>query len=236
MTTVPLIYWDAPGPYVVAFSTRVGGVSAGPYATLNLGKKTGDAPANVDENRRRLCRTVGVDDRQLTLGHQHHSTVVNRARAGVRGEPGDCLWTDERGVPMLALGADCLVVAIARTKRRPALAVLHAGWRGLLDGVVAAGVAAVGSGSAAVIGPAIGPCCYEVREDVAEPFRRRFGANVVRGGKLDLWSAGEQALREAGCESVQRFDGCTACQPELFFSHRRDGLARGVQGVFGLVA
>jgi polyphenol oxidase len=98
-------------------------------------------------------------------------------------------------------------------------------------------VATLGGGRpAAMIGPAIGPCCYEVGDEVAEPFRARFGADVVRERRLDLWTSGERALRAAGVTDVERVDLCTACNPELFFSHRRDGKPRGVQGVVALVA
>ena len=111
--------------------------------------------------------------------------------------------------------------------------MLHAGWRGLSDGVVAAGVAALGDGAkTAMVGPAIGPCCYEVGEEVASLFE----ADLAVGRKLDLWSAAERALRAAGIEQVERTDLCTRCHPELFFSHRRSGRARGVQGVLGAVA
>jgi copper oxidase (laccase) domain-containing protein len=135
----------------------------------------------------------------------------------------------------MLLTADCLPVAIARENgAQPALAILHVGWRGLLAGIVAAGARALGGGKlAAAIGPGIGPCCYEVGEDVAEPLRRRFGPEVAPDGRLDLWSATERALREAGCAEVERTDLCTYCHPELFFSHRRD---RGLTGRQGVVA
>jgi copper oxidase (laccase) domain-containing protein len=133
---------------------------------------------------------------------------------------------------MLKLTADCVPVAIVRTDGEPALALLHAGWRGLSEGIVAAGVRALGDGRlAAAVGPAIGPCCYEVGPEVAG----LFDADLTRGRKLDLWSAAERALRAAGVEPVERFDLCTACHPELFFSHRRDGGRTGRQGVIGLV-
>jgi YfiH family protein len=237
MAGLDLIRWTPPGPYEVAFSTRRGGVSEGPYESLNLGKKTGDDADLVEENRRRLCAEVGADRVRLALGFQHHSTTVARAEPGRRGVPGDGLWTDEPGLPLLALAADCLPIALARTNgARPALAVLHAGWRGLLDGIAAAGVAALGGRVAAAIGPAIGPCCYEVRDDVGGPFRARFGADVVRGGRLDLWTAAERALLEAGCVSVERLDLCTACDADRFFSYRRDGTPRGAQGLIAYVA
>ena len=86
-----------------------------------------------------------------------------------------------------------------------------------------------------MIGPGIGPCCYEVGEEVAAPFRDRYGADIVRDGRLDLWSATERALRSAGVEEVARVDLCTACNPELFFSHRRDGGKTGRQGLIAYV-
>jgi YfiH family protein len=224
--------WEAPGPYRVAFSTREGGVSDGPYASLNLGLLTKDEPANVEENRRRLCAEVGADPERLALNKQIHGTTVRRAVAGDRHERGDGLWTDEPDLPMLAMTADCLPVAIARSNGdRPALAILHVGWRGLAEGVIMNGVAALGGRVAAAIGPAIGPCCYEVGPEVAA----LFDDGLVSTRKLDLWTAAERALRAAGVEEVERTDVCTSCHPELFFSHRRDEGTTGRQGVIGVI-
>ncbi len=232
-----MIRWDEPG-YVVAFTTRLGGVSDAPYDSLNLTIGTGDDRARVDENRRLACRNAGVPVETLAFNRQVHSPIVHRARAGMRGVPGDGLWSDEPGVSMLAMSADCLPIAVARTDRFPALAVVHAGWRGLADGVVAAGVSALRDESspvsdlAAIVGPSIGPCCYEVGPEVAA----LFDADLTTGRKLDLWSAAERDLRASGVARVERVDLCTRCNPDLFFSHRRDGRARGVQGVLGAVA
>ncbi|HZO97159.1 MAG TPA: polyphenol oxidase family protein [Gaiellaceae bacterium] len=227
-----MIRWDAPGPYVVAFTTRAGGVSEGPYASLNLGAR-GDDPARVARNRELACEALGLDAGRLAVNRQRHSPTVHRAAPGVRDEPGDGLWSDEPGQPMLALAADCLPIAVATTAGPPRLAVLHAGWRGLAEGVVEAGVAALGGGpAAAIVGPAVGPCCYAVGPEVA----RLFDPDLTRGGVLDLWAAAERALRRAGVASVERVDLCTRCNPGLFFSHRRSGRLRGVQGVIGAVA
>jgi YfiH family protein len=223
--------WDVAG-YAVAFSTRLGGVSTGRFASLNLGRRSGDTVANVDENRRRLCAAVGADADLLALNFQLHSAVVRRAQAGERGRPGDGLWTDEPGVPLLALTADCLPIVLAR-RDRAGLAVLHAGWRGLAAGIVAEGVRALGGGQVvAVVGPAIGPCCYEVGPEVAELFEE----DVGNGGRLDLWGAADRRLRRAGCGTVERLDVCTHCNPDLFFSFRRDGKPYGGQGVVAYVA
>ena len=227
-----MIFWEEPG-YVVAFTTRIGGVSEGVYASLNLTVGTGDAPERVEENRRLACEAVGLDVERLAFNRQVHSPTVHRAHAGVRGEPGDGLWTAEARLPMLAMSADCLPIPIARTEGARALSLLHAGWRGLSEGVVAAGVAALGDGpKAAVVGPAIGPCCYEVGPEVSS----LFDDDLTRDRKLDLWSAAERALASAGVERVERVDLCTRDYPQLFFSHRRSGRARGVQGVIGAVA
>jgi polyphenol oxidase len=232
--SVPLIRWDAPGPYTVAFSTRLGGVSEGAYESLNLGRSTRDDSENVDENRRRLCETVGVDRERLALNRQVHGATVNRAEAGERTKDGDGLWTDEPDVPMLAFSADCLPIALARVEGNPGLALLHAGRMGLLEGIVEAGVAALGGTIAAIVVPWIGPCCYEVGEDILAAYRARFGPGVIQGRNLDLWTAAEDVLREAGVEGVERVDVCTACD-DRFFSHRRDGPVTGRQGVVGYV-
>jgi polyphenol oxidase len=240
---LPLIRWDAPGPYRVAFSTRVGGVSEEPFDSLNLGVMTGDAPERVIENRRLLCGEVGVDAQRAQMAWQQHGATVREAEAEgltalVERPRCDGLWAEEPGVGMMLVAADCLPIALARTDgARAGLAVLHAGWKGLLGGIVQSGAAALGPARlAAVIGPGIGPCCYEVREDVAEPYRAAFPQGIVRDGRLDMWSAAEHALREAGCRSIERVDLCTSCHPELFFSHRRDGPRTGRQGVLAAVA
>jgi YfiH family protein len=231
-----VIRWETSGPYVVAFSTRRGGVSEGPFESLNLGLMTADEPERVAENRRRLCAEVGAEPERLALNRQVHAATVNRAAAGERGRPGDGLWTDEPKLPMLKLTADCLPVALARANGDPGLALLHIGRLGLLEGIVAAGVAALGGRLTAAVGPGIGPCCYEVGSDILDDYRARFGPDVVHGRNLDLWDATERALREAGVESIERTDLCTACRPELFFSHRRDRGITGRQGVIGYIA
>jgi YfiH family protein len=237
-----VIRWEsAPEPYTVAFTTRVGGVSGGPFESLNLGALTDDDPHNVAENRRRACEAVGADPETATMAWQHHGSDVTRAdprglvTPGTEFERCDGLWSEDPGQGMMLLTADCLPVALARQNgSQPGLAVLHVGWRGLLAGIVAAGARALGGGRlAGAVGPGIGPCCYQVGSEVAEPFRRAYGDDVLTEGRLDLWSAAERALREAGCEEVERADLCTYCHPELFFSHRRD---RGLTGRQGVVA
>jgi polyphenol oxidase len=241
---VGVIRWDVAGPYTVVFSTRVGGVSEGPYESLNLGIFTGDDPEHVVENRRRLAAAAVIDPERTRMAWQQHGSDVRRARPegiltpGTQHAPCDGWWSDEPGQGMMLVTADCLPIAIARQDDgRPGLAVLHVGWRGLLEGIVENGVAALGGGElSAAIGPGIGPCCYEVGDDVAGPYETAFGAEVLTDGRLDLWRAAELALRRAGVAEVERTDLCTCCHPELFFSHRRDRGTTGRQGVIAAVA
>jgi YfiH family protein len=238
---VKLIAPDLGPEYSVAFSTRQGGVSEGAFASLNLGILTDDAPDRVVENRRRLARAVGAHPETATMAWQVHGARVFEADGrgivtpGTDFEQGDGLWTEQRGRALALLTADCFPVALARRSGPPRLVVLHVGWRGLLEGILEHGVEAVGGPAAAAIGPGIGACCYEVGEEVAGPFRSRFGDGVLRGQNLDLAESVERGLRAVGVEEVQRAGHCTACEPELFFSHRRDRGRTGRQGVIASI-
>jgi YfiH family protein len=230
-----VIRWSHDG-VEIAFTTRLGGVSEGPFESLNLGAFTRDVEEHVFENRRRACAAIGVDPENAAMAFQVHAADVLQAESQslVRREERprcDGLWTDEPGRGLMLLTADCVPIALAR---EGAVAILHAGWRGLLAGIAEAGLKALGGDVHAVIGPGIGPCCYEVGDDVTARFRERFGGDVVAGRNLDLWTAAERAL--AGAVSVERFALCTSCNPHLFFSHRRDGGVTGRQGVVARVA
>jgi YfiH family protein len=222
-----VISWDAPGPYEVVFSTRLGGVSEGPYESLNLGLLTGDDRPLVEENRRRLAVAAGADPERLSWPRQVHGAGVVRAN-GHRAEA-DAIWTDERGLGLVVVTADCLPIALVRIEGAAGLCLVHAGWRGLAEGVVEAAVEALGGPIAAVIGPGIGPCCYGVGPEVAE----RFGEP---SRTLELRAVAERALRRAGVEHVDHADACTACDEARFFSHRRDHGLTGRQGALAYIA
>jgi YfiH family protein len=241
---VRLLEWEgAPEPYRVVFTTRLGGVSEGAFESLNLGILTDDDPERVVENRRRLCEAVDADANTATMAWQVHGSAVTKAKPkGILErtvfEQCDGLWSDRPGQAMALVTADCFPVAIARADGggRAGLCVLHVGWRGLLEGIVSSGIGALGDGPLmAAIGPGIGACCYEVGEEVAAPFRDRFGSDVVVHGRLDLGGAIERALRETEVASVERSRHCTSCEPELFFSHRRDRGRTGRQGVIAYI-
>jgi YfiH family protein len=222
-----------PGRARALFTTRRGGVSAGPYASLNLGRLTDDDPDAVDANRARLADATGCPRERFLFGRQVHGADVRRATE----PPGpDRPLTDEDGQattltghPALVFGADCLPVLLAAGE---AVGAVHAGWPGLAKGVIAEGVAALRELGAsgpihALIGPGARGCCYEVGEELHVTFAR-YGARVGERN-LDLPAIARAQLAEAGVAEIHDAGLCTMCTPELFFSHRRDGGITGRQ-------
>jgi YfiH family protein len=228
----------AEGRGVVGFGSRVGGVSEAPYDSLNIGVLTDDSDAAVVENRRRLAAAVGVEPHDVPIGLQVHKAdlAVHTARQEPSpfAEPGTALEevdghvVRQAGLAPLVLTADCLPIALAGPG---GVAILHCGWRGLAAGIVARGAEAVGATSAA-IGPGIGPCCYEVGTEVLEAFTD-LGEEIADGRMLDLPEISRRLLARAGVKQVESAGLCTFCNPELFFSHRRD---QGVTGRMGNLA
>jgi len=211
-----------------AFTTRIGGVSAAPYESLNLGLGVGDEPGAVRENRRRLAAALGRNPDGLLIGRQvHGAEICGRAEAPTpnpyldlaAASPADAdgqLTASPHLTPIVLL-ADCLPVAVAGGG---GVAMLHCGWRGLAAGIVARGCEAL-EPSAAAIGPGVGPCCYEVGDEVLAPFAE-LGQAVAPNGRLDLVEVARRLLERAGVYEVETADICTSCDAELFFSHRRD--------------
>jgi YfiH family protein len=209
------------------FSARVGGVSGGPYESLNLGLLTGDDPASVRENRLRLARATGVDPHQVLIGRQVHGAGVAThtepqpedafANPGPRIAEVDGHASAVAGLVPLVLVADCLPIALAGPG---GVAMVHGGWRGLAGGIVANGAKAVRA-EAAAIGPGIGPCCYEVGGEVLETFAG-LGPGVADGRMLDLVEVARRLLAVAGVSAVEASGLCVSCESDLFYSHRRD--------------
>jgi YfiH family protein len=200
----------------VAFSTRLGGVSEPPYDSLNLGLLTEDADEAVFENRRRLAASLGLEPEQVVFARQVHGTRLLRHPREEGVVEADGHVVTEPGPAPLVFTADCLPVALHGPE---GLAMVHAGWRGLAGGILAAAAEAVGATRAA-IGPGIGPCCYEVGEEVLTAFAGL--GDVAEGRMLDLPEVARRLLAEAGVEQVESAGLCTSCEAELFFSHRRD--------------
>jgi polyphenol oxidase len=230
--------WPAPGGVRAAFTLRAGGVSDGNYASLNLGQHVGDDPQAVSENRRRVIAGLHLPSEPLWLTQVHGTTVLDADAAPAAGDEGpsaDAALTRHRGRVLVVQVADCLPVLLA-AHDGSAVAVAHAGWRGLAAGVLEATVAALGVGGHdlhAWLGPAIGPAHFEVGEEVraafCEPAGRSDGAAAAafvrneRGRwQCDLRLLARQRLLQLGLHSIHGEARCTYAQSDAFYSFRRD--------------
>lgn len=231
--------WDL--PVGALMSTRHGGVSGGPYESLNLGVAVGDDPAAVAENRRRFAGALGVA-RPRWLRQMHGTRVLHASESLEDDPPADAAWTDSPGVACTVQVADCLPVLLAR-RDGSAVAAAHAGWRGLAAGVLEHTVAALcqGTGAAAGdlhawLGPCIGPRQFEVGADVLDAFsavqpadaahfvERRRGDGSLRW-LADLPALARARLQRAGVGRVHGGTWCTVEDRSRFFSFRRDGVS-----------
>ena len=235
-----------------AFTTRLGGVSEGDFESLNLGVLTDDETDRVLENRKRLASALDRDMEKFVVGRQVHAIGIAEhdgpqphpwfaepdehtpkvdghilLRGG--GAPPEDVPHEENEIAGLVFVADCLPVVLSG----PAgVAVLHCGWRGLAGGIVARGADAV-QATAAAIGPGIGPCCYEVGDEVLESFENL--ENVAEDRMLNLTAVCRELLDRAGVEEIEAANECTSCNSELFFSHRRDDGRTGRQAGIGWI-
>jgi len=246
---------DRAGMVSHAFTTRLGGLSGGPYSSLNLALHVGDSPGLVLGNRRLASQALGAGLEDMVCGEQVHGDRVQVITAADRGRgasqygdaiPGtDALVTDCPGVLLASFYADCVPVLILDPVRR-AVGLAHAGWKGTVKRIAAAAVRAMEQAFhsdpenlLAVIAPAIGHCCYEIDRPVMQA--------IVQGGfdpgrcsspagdgrwRLDLPGMNREILAEAGVKrgSISLSGLCTACRPDLFFSYR------GQSGICGRMA
>ena len=252
---------EAPPWLFLAFTTRRGGVSQGPWAELNLGRSTGDEPARVEANRQRVLAAAGSGWSWAAMPRMVHGAAVADVRAGRPWAPeevpeADGLVTTDPGVLLWATFADCVPVFLwgeGPDGTRRGVALAHAGWRGTLAGVAPAAArrlaGALDAGTDrlhALIGPSIGPCCFEVDEPVLERLHRRlpWAGDVLspspRGPRhrhWDLWETNRRLLIEAGLKPhhIAVAGLCTACDTATFFSHRASGGRTGrMAGLIGI--
>lgn len=240
--------WESSGALALC-STRQGGVSRGPYTSLNLGLSVGDEPDRVQENRRRLAALAGIEASRLVFARQVHRTQVTRVGPQDAGRQGvgpaapqadtDGLLTGTAAVAPVLLFADCVPVLLLAPRCR-LVGVAHAGWRGAVAGVLVRLVEAARAAGAAVeeleltLGPSIGPECYPVGAEVVEAFHRAWpwSRRHIQPAGADLKGFLAEQAERAGLrpQAIVARAPCTACDPRLF-SHRRDGPATGRMGV-----
>ena len=240
------------------FSTRLGGVSQGKYATMNFTFTRGDNPDHVMENYRRVAKVLGVERERMVLSYQTHTVNVRRvteedAGKGITKERDyrdvDGLITDVPGITLVTFYADCVPLYFLDPVKR-AIGLSHSGWRGTVKrmGKVTLDAMEKEFGTKpedvlCCIGPSICQDCFEVGVEVVEAFQKEFGEEYwpelfykKENGKyqLDLWRANQIVLEEAGVlkEHIQITDICTHCNPEYLFSHRTCQNERGNLAAF----
>lgn len=242
------------------FSTRRGGVSPAPWDSLNLRPGQGDGEAALRENYRRFFAVLGADENRAVLSHQVHETtvrIVTEADAGKgllhpRDYTADALITNVPDLPLVVFSADCGVILL-HDPVHSVVGAVHAGWRGCAAGIIEKAIHEMGrvygtvpADLRAAIGPCIGQCCFETDDDVPEAMRSALGPEAApylehRGVKwhVDLAGLNRLWLLRSGVvpQHIDVCGICTACHPELFWSHRKMGDVRGVQtGVIVLPA
>lgn len=224
--------WPAPTNVRAGTSTRVGGVSAGAWSSLNLGDHVGDDPAAVAANRARLATRLALPGEPAWLSQVHGVAVADAGQPGRKAEA-DASIASANGVVCAILTADCLPVLLCN-RAGSEVAAAHAGWRGLVGGVLTTTIAAMQTSAAELIawlGPAIGPRAFEVGPEVRQAFVERDPAHADAFGPsgnkylADIYTAARRELSISGVGAVYGGDNCTVSEPERFFSYRRDGVS-----------
>lgn len=220
------------------FCTRRGGVSGGPWAELNFSFKVGDAPADVERNWDRLRAHVDGRLRFVTMDQVHGARVLEVTAPDAAREEADAMISALPGAGLCVLTADCVPIILVSPQARLA-AVVHAGWRGTVANVVVAALIQMLKRSdgrpaevSAALGPAVGPCCYEVDASIADEIESRWGVmpgaarryerDRIAKARLDLRAVNTKLLVDAGLDrqAIWQIGGCTACGSSEFFSHR----------------
>jgi len=244
--SIPVLEARLPGRFRACFTTRVGPEGAGVSSPFDLRLAPDDEVTESAHNRDALRETL---DRRLLSPAQVHGVRVAGASEYVKEEPGSpcdglTLHPDiDAELAAVLLFADCVPVVLCGEVD---MAVAHGGWRGILGGIVQqAGRSTMGAPATAIVGPSIGPCCFEVGPEVAEAFARRYGEEVVirtdgqeEVSRVDLWEAVARAASELGVQREHVINPrlCTSCNPDLFFSHRKEGAGDGRHACVGWIA
>ena len=215
-----------PNGVSVAITTRVGGVSEGAFSGFNLAAHVEDNPAFVQHNRELLADHIGLEQAPLWLEQVHGNAVVPASvsvRANSVPPEADGSFTTEKGLPLAIMTADCLPIVLW-DHSETLVCALHAGWRGLANGIIANGAKLFRGKFSAFVGPGIGPCHYEVDQQVREHFGSGAAFTASRPGhyQFNLALEAREQLLAAGADKVEVMSVCTACD-DRFYSYRRDG-------------
>ena len=234
--------WPAPRNVRALFTTRTGGMSSGPYASLNLGDHVGDDPSSVKQNRALLRRILPGEPRWLK---QVHGTTPVRVDDYDCAAGSDAAFSQQPGTVCAVLTADCLPIFLCDSAGST-VGIVHAGWRGLAAGVIERTIAEMGGESSRImawLGPAIGPAHFEVGEEVRQAFIEHdeksapaFTARDNGKWSADIFLLAQQRLTEAGVTEVYGGGVCTFSGPARFFSYRRDGSTGRMAGLIWLTA
>ncbi len=241
---------------LVTFTTRIGGVSRAPYSSLNLAFHVGDDPELVLENREIVCNLFGLEPARIVCAEQVHSNevaIVTKRDIGkgalslggtIKGV--DALVTDQRMIPLSLYFADCVPVILVELQKR-IVSVIHGGWRGIYGNIIGNAAKTVVSlwpehpaELLAFIGPSIGDCCFQVGEDLARTFSKRFrnSESWLHGDRIDLREIARMQLVESGVPAPNIYaceDCCTSCHNDSFFSYRADGGTTGRQAAMAAI-
>ena len=223
--------WPAPAMVHAGTSTRGGGFSPAPYDSLNIATHVGDDNKIVCRNRAALCNSLALPMQPCWLKQTHSTKVINAADYNSGDEADGCIATNKRAV-CVVMTADCLPLLLC-DKEATAVAALHTGWRGLINGIIESGVALFekpGDSILAWLGPAIGPQAFEVGEDVFQAFVRQdseteacFQPLSPKKWLVDLYALARRRLQNLGIDAVYGGSFCTYSDPVRFYSYRRDG-------------
>ncbi|HKJ68380.1 MAG TPA: peptidoglycan editing factor PgeF [bacterium] len=234
--------WESDPDLFHAFSTRIGGVSTGRMASLNLGKTEFDSPEHVRENRQRFSAALDINPDRMARCIQVHSATVHRVEQPGVLDRCDGLLTDTPDLFLVIGVADCLVLFIT-TEDRKVIGALHAGWRGITAGILPSAIRKIGqewrydsSQLELGISPGIGPCCYEVGAEVAEQFPDSVIHNKRNSLYLDMTAAVQKQATEAGVPAPRIYSSgrCTSCEDDYWFSYRRNHKVTG--RMWGVIA
>ena len=240
--------WPVPGDVKAFCTTRTGGISAAPYANFNLGDHVGDAPEAVLENRQRLQQNAGLSASPQWLQQIHSDRII--AAGAIAGQPeADAIWTDQVGLPCAVLTADCLPLLFYAppTTTYPAkVAAAHAGWRGLLAGIIQNTLVTLAANPDELLvwlGPAIGPTAFEVGDEVRSAYLAKntsYANAFVPSSRVGYWLAdlyqlARNVLHSAGVTQIYGGEYCTFSEPDRFFSYRRDETTGRMASIIQLV-